>query len=136
MPLFSGLKSLCRNLFRRESVDTELDEELRGYLHALVEHNLENGMSRGAAEQHARAEIGGLVQVRDTVRAERIGVGLENVARDVSHASRALRRSPGFTVVAILTLALGIGATTAIFTVVRAILLAPLPYRNPSRLVF
>src|SRR5262245_57061420 len=102
MPLFSGLESLCRNLLQRESVDTELDEELRGYLREFIEHNVANGIDRKDAEKLAREEVGGLIQVRDAVRAGRIGVGLENIARDASHAWRALRRSPGFTVVAVL----------------------------------
>ena len=136
MPLLAGIRSLWRNLVRRKSVDADLDEELNSYLRELVEHHVENGMNRADAEKHARADIGGLIQVRDAVREERIGFGLENMVMDMSHAWRALRRSPGFTVTAVLTLALGIGATTAIFTVVRTMLLAPLPYRDSSRLVF
>jgi putative ABC transport system permease protein len=136
MPLVPGIASLWRTLFRRDRLDAQLDEELHGYLDGLIDRNIRAGMDPPEARRAARIEMGGVVQVRDDVRGSRIGTSLETALQDVRYAWRGLRRSPGFAAVAILTLALGIGANTAIFSVVRAMLIAPLPYRDSSRLVF
>jgi putative ABC transport system permease protein len=136
MSLLTRAASLWRSLAHGSRLDDDLDEELRGYLDALVAKKVRAGMDPAAARRAALVEIGGLDRVKEAVRDGRIGHGVETTMQDVRFAWRGLRRSPGFAVVAILTLALGIGANTAIFSVVRAMLIAPLPFRDPSRLVF
>ena len=116
-------------------MEDDLDEELRGYVDALTAKKTAAGLDPAAARRQALREIGGIERVKDAVRDQRAGQAVESTLRDVRFAWRGLRRAPGFTV-AILTLALGIGANTAIFSVVRAMLIAPLPFRDPSQLVF
>jgi putative ABC transport system permease protein len=136
MPLIARVKSLWRSLVRRDRLDADLDDELRTYFDEIVDRKIRAGATPSEARRSAIVEMGSITHVRDEVRAARIGVGIETTVHDVRHAWRGLWRTPGFAVVTILTLALGIGANTAIFSVVRAMLIAPLPYRDPSRLVF
>jgi putative ABC transport system permease protein len=124
-----------RSLFRRDVVDEELDDELRFHLEQQASYYVRQGLSPDEAVRRARLEFGGLDQVREEHRDAR-GIGLaEDLARDVRYAVRQLRRSPGFALAALLCLGLGIGATTAIFSVVNTILLQPLPFDDSDRLV-
>src|ERR1700760_2314568 len=127
--------SLFRNLFRKPAVERALDDELRSTLEALTQEKMERGLSQSAARREALIEIGGIEQVKEGVRVVRAGHFVEGLARDVRYGLRQLRRNRSFTAVAVLTLALGIGGTTAIFTVVNGVLLQPLPYSHPERLV-
>jgi predicted permease len=129
------LSSVWRNLFHKARQDEELDEELRSYVELLTEEKLKQGMGADEARRASLVEVGGVEQVKEQVREVRAGAAMTTFFRDVRYGARMLARRPVFTVVIVLTLALGIGATTAIFSVVNAVLLRALPYPEPARLV-
>ena len=135
MPFLSRLSSLSRHFFQRQQREKELDEELRSVLELLTEQKMREGMSLEEARRAAKVELGGIEQVKESVREARTGAWLDTLGRDVRYGLRTLRKNPGFTATAVITLALGIGATTAIFSFLDAWLIKPLPYPQPDRLL-
>jgi predicted permease len=135
MPLFSKLSSLWHNLFHKTRIEQDLDEEARSYIEMLTEENIKTGKSPEEARRAALIQFGGIDQVKERVRDVRVGVFLETLWYDVRYAARSLAKSRGFTAVAVLTLALGIGGTTMIFSLIYCGMLDPFPYADSRRLM-
>jgi predicted permease len=135
MALLQNLISGMKALFRKEQRNCEIDEELAGYLEAAIAEKLRRGMRREDAERAARVEVGSTAVVRHKVWSAGWESTVESLGQDVRFGVRQLLKSPGFSLVAILSLALGIGANTAIFTLINDLLLKSLPVREPQQLV-
>ena len=133
--MISDLVYRLRVLFRRSSMETEMEQELREHLEHQVEKDVRAGMSRQEAERQAKLRLGGVEQIKEECRDSWGVTMISELRQDVRYGFRQLRHNPGFTAVAVITLALGIGVNTAVFSIVRSVLLSRLPYSDPDRLV-
>jgi putative ABC transport system permease protein len=135
VPFLSKRRSALRNLFVSRHMERDLDEEIDAHLELLLQENLRAGMTREQAVRAARMELGGVEQVKEQVRDQRLGNWFHSVFCDVRYGTRQLRKNLGTTAIVVFTLALAIGATTAIFSVVYGVLLRPLPFSEPDRIM-
>ena len=132
------LKSLAKgitSLFHRQHVERELDEELQDYFEASVAHKQRNGMTEEEARRAASVELGSSNSVKHQIWSSRWESTIEGILKDIRLSTRSLLKSPGFTAIALFSLALGIGGNTAIFTLINQVLLRNLPVRDPQQLV-
>ena len=133
--MIARLFAAWRGLLRRRQIDGEIAEELRDHLEREIQAHQARGVSPDEARRLALRDLGGLTQTIESTRAVR-AIWLDTFWRDLTYGARLLRRSPRFTVTALTVLVLGIGSTTAIFSIAYAVLVRPLPYADPARLVF
>ena len=136
MSALRRIRNLWRNLVSADRVEQELTDEMQEYLALLTDEKIAQGLGPDEARRAALVEIGGVEQVKEGVREVRAGRHLEIFLQDVRFGARVFLRAPGFSLVAVLTLGLGIGASTAIFSFVDGVLLRPLRFPDPDRIIW
>src|SRR5688572_15322281 len=135
MPLLRTLLARLQSLTRRRGQEQDLDEELKSYVATLAAGYERRGLAPDAARRAALVEAGGLEQIKEDVRDVRLGHSIETTLRDVAYGARVFRRSPGYALIVVLTIALGIGINVAMFSVMHAVLWRPLPYPDADAIV-
>src|ERR1700753_1892780 len=135
MGLLSNIAQGIRSLFHRDTIEREMDDELRGFVEASTSEKLRRGLSVEQAARAARVEMGSSNAVKHNIYSATWESRVEIFGRDLKHCVRGLVRTPGFTLTAVLSMALGIGANTAIFTLIKQVILQDLPVRDPQQLV-
>ncbi len=135
MSVASRIITGFRNCLKKQKLEKQLDDEVRAFVEMLTDEKVSSGVHPDEARRRAIIEAGGIEQVKQKVREQRAGNGAESVWQDVRYGLRGLRHSPTFTMTAVATLGLGIGATTSIFSAVYSLLLHPLPYPNSSQIM-
>ena len=135
MQWFQRIQRRLQGLFQKRKLDSDMSEEMRAHIEMRTRENIEAGMSADEAHYAAMRQFGWVDNIKETCREQRGVTWLEHFIQDLRYGARMLRKNPGLTAAVIVTLMLGIGATTAIYTVVYAVLLAPLPYPEPDQLM-
>ena len=133
--LLRRLVAGARRLLSSRAAERALDDDVREYAHLLADEHMAAGMTPADAKRQALIDLGGMESVKESVRSVRTGAHLEQFLRDLRYAAHGLRRAPGFTLTVVLTLGLGIGANTTVFSIVNATLFKPVPYDRPEELV-
>ena len=135
MPLWHWLRTLARNLARKQRVEDDLNAEIRSYEQMLVDERMRAGADPSMARHEALLELGGAAQIQEEVRDVRLGATLQAMGTELRQSLRGLRRNPGLTTLGIVMLALGMGASTVVFSIFYAALVQPLPFRDSGRVV-
>src|SRR4051812_43975994 len=140
MPALLGRKtmkfgSLVKTLFKRRGFEKGMDQEMRFHLESYTEDLVKSGVSRTEAERRARIEFGGVELAQEQCRQAKGVQRIDELRQDTNYAVRTLRKNPGFALVAIVTIALGVGVNSAVFSVVNSVILKPLPFKDPQRVV-